>query len=261
MACSHQLPSITESIAIHGDYILVGDMLASVTALKYDGSKQPPVIEEIGADEVVREVTSLETLSDTLAIGAERDGHLFVIERIANPANDINNNTNIAMSSANLPIEDPLLETVSEWNVGDLIQKFQFGSLGNIDPDLKSSTPTASTLLSSSLLFATVNGAIGIIADLTEERYKLLWHVQNNMTKVIKSIGGFNHSDWRNIAATLERKEERSYFIDGDLIESFLDLTPQQMQQVIDGHNNGKRLDYSIEDVCKVVEELMSLHS
>ncbi|CAO3646398.1 unnamed protein product [Cunninghamella blakesleeana] len=252
--CSHHLSSITESIAIHGDNILVGDMLASVTALKYDNNKQPPVIEEIGADEVVREVTALEALSDTLAIGAERDGHLFVIERIVNSANDLSSN-------ANLSIEDPLLETVSEWNLGDVIQKFQFGSLGNIDPDLKSSTPTSSALLSSSLLFVTVNGAIGIVADLTEERYRLLWHMQNNMTKVIKSIGGFNHTDWRNIAVTLERKEERSYFIDGDLIESFLDLTPQQMQQVIEGHNNGKKLDYSIEDLCKVVEELMSLHS
>ncbi|CAO3622733.1 unnamed protein product [Cunninghamella echinulata] len=269
MTCSHQLPSITESISIYGDYILIGDMLASVVAIKYDTSKQPPVIEEIAADEVVREVTSLEAISDTLAIGAERDGHIFVVERIPNSTNDVNyniNNTNTATisslsSSANIPIEDPLLETVSEWNLGDLIQKFQFGSLGNIDPDLKSSTPTAlSTSSSPTLLFATANGAIGIIADLTEERYKLLWHMQNNMIKIVKSIGGFKHTDWRSIA-TMERKEESSNFIDGDLIESFLDLTPQQMQQVIDGHNNGKRLDYSVEDLCKVVEELMSLHS
>lgn len=59
----------------------------------------------------------------------------------------------------------------------------------------------------------------------------------------------------------MDRNEESSHFIDGDLIESFLDLTPQQMQRVIDGHHGGKKLDHSIEDLCKVVEELMSLHS
>lgn len=51
------------------------------------------------------------------------------------------------------------------------------------------------------------------------------------------------------------------HFIDGDLIESFLDLTPQQMQMVVDGRNGGRRLEKSVEDLCKVVEELMSVHS
>lgn len=58
----------------------------------------------------------------------------------------------------------------------------------------------------------------------------------------------------------MDRKDEAVNFIDGDLIESFLDLTPQQMQEVVDGIHGGRKLDRSVEDLCKVVEELMSAH-
>jgi DNA damage-binding protein 1 len=58
----------------------------------------------------------------------------------------------------------------------------------------------------------------------------------------------------------MDRKDEAVNFIDGDLIESFLDLTPQQMQEVVDGIHGGRKLDKSVEDLCKVVEELMSAH-
>lgn len=58
----------------------------------------------------------------------------------------------------------------------------------------------------------------------------------------------------------MDRKDDAVNFIDGDLIESFLDLTPQQMQSVVDGAHGGRKLDRSVEELCKVVEELMSAH-
>lgn len=68
------------------------------------------------------------------------------------------------------------------------------------------------------------------------------------------------YSRWRNISLPTGEDNSR-HFIDGDLIESFLDLTPQQMQMVVDGRNGGRPLEKSVEDLCKVVEELMSVHS
>ncbi|KAI9248675.1 hypothetical protein EDC94DRAFT_664152 [Helicostylum pulchrum] len=38
----------------------------------------------------------------------------------------------------------------------------------------------------------------------------------------------------------MDRRDEAVNFIDGHLIESFLDLTPQQMQEVVDGLYNGR---------------------
>lgn len=46
------------------------------------------------------------------------------------------------------------------------------------------------------LLFATVSGAIGVIATLTAEKYALLHHLESNMSKVIKGVGGLSHASY-----------------------------------------------------------------
>ncbi|KAI7892669.1 mono-functional DNA-alkylating methyl methanesulfonate N-term-domain-containing protein [Mucor mucedo] len=233
--CSKRLPSITESIATYKDIIITGDMAYSVVALRYDAKTESLV--EIAAHERLKEVLAIEAADENLYIAAERDGHLFVVEKCHEEG--VN--------------DEPILETVSVWHLGDVIRKFRFGSLGmnNADPDGKPEAPT--------LIFATASGAIGLIADLTADRFKLLDQMQYNMTRIVKSIGDLSHTDWRSVSI-MDRKDEAVNFIDGDLIESYLDLTPQQMQEVVDGLYGGRKLDKSVEDLCKVVEELMSAH-
>ncbi|KAI8994749.1 CPSF A subunit region-domain-containing protein [Pilobolus umbonatus] len=234
--CSIQLPSLTECLTTYGDMIISGDMAYSVVVLRYDEKSQTLV--EIAAHERLKEVLAVEAINDKLFIATERDGHLFVVERSVDESGN----------------DEPLLETVSSWHLGDVVRRFRYGSLGmnTTDPDI---SPLPATLL-----FGTVSGSIGVIADLTAERFKLLDQMQYNMNKVVKSIGDLSHIDWRSVSI-MDRKEEAANFIDGDLIESFLDLTPQQMQEVIDGQHGGRKLDLSVEDLCKVVEELMSIHS
>ncbi|ORX47787.1 hypothetical protein DM01DRAFT_256916 [Hesseltinella vesiculosa] len=244
--CMYSLATLATSISTYGDLITIGDMVASVTLLKYDDKLR--CIEEIAADERCREITSLESYNDSLAVGAGEDGHLFVVERVGQSSHPA------APSTSQMPMEDPALETVSEWHLGEIVQKFRFGSLGSKAADINNS------LNRHALIYGTVNGGIGLIADLSEDRFKILYHMQQNIAKVVPSFGNLCHNDWRSVA-TLDRKEDSSHFIDGDLIEGFLDLTPEQMQHVVDGHGGGKKLDLGIDELCKIVEELMSLHS
>lgn len=54
------------------------------------------------------------------------------------------------------------------------------------------------------------------------------------MARVIKPVGKIEHSFWRSFAT--ERKVEPCEgFIDGDLIESFLDLSSDKMKEVANG--------------------------
>ncbi|KAI8364768.1 mono-functional DNA-alkylating methyl methanesulfonate N-term-domain-containing protein [Radiomyces spectabilis] len=237
--CHYKLPSITESLITYNNLIVAGDMAVSVVVLSYD--ERGRTFRELAAEEQPKEITALEVLDEHSSIAAEKEGHLFIMQR-RDPEKLEDEH------------DEPLLHTASQWHLGDLVHRFRFGSLRmNVsDPDSSPITP--------SLIFATASGAIGVIADLSEERFKLLWQMQNNMNKIVRSIGDLSHSDWRSISM-MDRKEKCSNFIDGDLIESFLDLTPQQMQGVVDGHNGGRKLDLTVEDLCKVVEELMSVHS
>ncbi|KAI8090127.1 mono-functional DNA-alkylating methyl methanesulfonate N-term-domain-containing protein [Gilbertella persicaria] len=232
-SCSKRLPSITESITTYNDLIMTGDMAYSVVVLSYDPKTE--TLTEVAAHEKLKEIVAIEASDENLYVAAEREGHLFVVERCQDES------------------DEPILETVSVWHLGDSVKRFRFGSLGMnaSDPDRN---PEASTLI-----FATTNGSIGLIADLSAERFKLLDQMQYNMSRIVKSIGDLSHIDWRSVSI-MDRKDDAVNFIDGDLIESFLDLTPQQMQGVVDGVAGGRKLDKSVEDLCKVVEELMSTH-
>ncbi|KAI9249998.1 mono-functional DNA-alkylating methyl methanesulfonate N-term-domain-containing protein [Sporodiniella umbellata] len=233
---SKRLPSVTGCIATHGNFITTGDMAYSVVLFQLDQTTQQLV--EVAAHEKSQEVLAMKAIDDNLTLGAEKEGHLFVMEHCQDEAS----------------VDEPLLDMLSVWHLGDTVSRFRFGSLGmsNADPDSSPATP--------SLIFATSSGSIGVIADLSPERFKLLYQMQCNMCRVVKSIGELSHTDWRSVNIS-NRKEEAIHFIDGDLIESFLDLSPQQMQSVVDGSQGGRKLDLTVEDLCKVVEELMSLHS
>ncbi|KAG1406486.1 hypothetical protein G6F58_009813 [Rhizopus delemar] len=233
---SRRLPSVTKCMTTHENFIMTGDLAYSVVMFQYD--RQSDQLLEVAAHEKTKEVLAMKAIDSNLVIGAEREGHLFVLEHCQDEAS----------------ADEPLLDVISTWHLGDVVSRFRFGSLGmnNVDPD---SSPIAP-----SLIFATASGAIGVIADLSPERYKLLYQMQCNMCRVVKGIGELSHTDWRNVNI-MYRKEEAMNFIDGDLIESFLDLSSQQMQNVVDGLHGGRKLDLTVEDLCKVVEELMSIHS
>lgn len=68
-------------------------------------------------------------------------------------------------------------------------------------------------------------------------------------------MGGFSHEQWRSFSN--ERKQNElvaTNFVDGDLIESFLDLSKPRMDEV------AVHMEISVEDLCKRVEELTRLH-
>ena len=96
------------------------------------------------------------------------------------------------------------------------------------------------------------NVAYRKIADLEYDEV-FLAKLQSKLTKVIHGVGGFEHKDWRsfhNGLATLEAKG----FIDGDLIEAFLDLKKDKAAEV------AKALGVSLSDLTKHVEDLARMH-
>lgn len=58
--------------------------------------------------------------------------------------------------------------------------------------------------------------------------------LQNKLSRVIKSVGKIEHSYWRSFNTEL-KMEPSEGFIDGDLIESFLDLSNDKMKEVAEG--------------------------
>ncbi|KAF9599350.1 hypothetical protein IFM89_036807 [Coptis chinensis] len=103
------------------------------------------------------------------------------------------------------------------------------------------------------VIYGTVNGVIGVIASLPHEQYLFLEKLQSNLVKVIKGVGGLSHDHWRSFNNEKKTADAKK-ILDGDLIESFLDLSRKRMEEI------SKAMSVSVEDLCKRVEELTRLH-
>jgi DNA damage-binding protein 1 len=198
--CGHHGHIIVLYIAVRGDFVVVGDLMKSVSLLQYkppgsNGSSDGVgSIEEVAKDFDANWMTAVSTIDDHTFIGAEHEYNIFTVRR-----------NNDATSDE----EKKRLEVVGAFHVGEFINAFRHGSLVmqvpqapdtlTVAPPIEGSSgdsssgamamsldgptavaggpgadaaadpamPTAPTLL-----FATVNGVIGVVAQLPPKQYQ-----------------------------------------------------------------------------------------
>lgn len=64
--------------------------------------------------------------------------------------------------------------------------------------------------------------------------FEFLSDLEKSLATVIKGVGKITHSYWRSYHTEI-RREPADAFVDGDLIETFLDLSKSDMEAVVDG--------------------------
>uniref|UniRef100_A0A8C1Q4Y6 Damage-specific DNA binding protein 1 n=1 Tax=Cyprinus carpio TaxID=7962 RepID=A0A8C1Q4Y6_CYPCA len=237
--CNHYNNIMALYLKTKGDFILVGDLMRSVLLLAYKSMEGS--FEEIARDFNPNWMSAVEILDDDNFLGAENAFNLFVCQKD---------------SAATTDEERQHLQEVGLFHLGEFVNVFSHGSLvlQNLG---ESSTPTQG-----SVLFGTVNGMIGLVTSLSEGWYSLLLDLQIRLNKVIKSVGKID-ATWRSFH-TERKTEQATGFIDGDLIESFLDLGRAKMQEVVStlqiDDGSGMKREATVDEVIKIVEELTRIH-
>ncbi|KAF2894969.1 hypothetical protein ILUMI_11202 [Ignelater luminosus] len=240
LECSHFNNIIALYLKTKGDFVLVGDLMRSMTLLQYktmEGS-----FEEIARDYNPNWMTAVEILDDDVFLGSENSFNMFVCQKD---------------SAATTDEERLQMQEVGQFHVGDMVNVFRHGSL--VMQNLgETSTPT-----SGCVLFGTVGGAIGLVTQIPSEFYDFLLELQNKLSTVIKSVGKIEHSYWRSFHTDI-KTEPCEGFIDGDLIESFLDLSSEKMKEVAEGlqlvGEGGMKQECTVDDLIKMVEDLTRIH-
>jgi len=252
----------TVSLRSVGDFIVSADMMKSITVFNY--KQQEGTMEEIARDNNFYWMSDIEVVDQDVTIGAENEYNIFTVRRNTTSENEEERRT---------------LEVVGRYHVGDLINRFHHGSLvmntaakttDNDDVDMsgKKDNGSKSTRdgkledILKPIIYATVSGAIGIIARLTKEQYDYFLQIQEAMNTVVKGVGFFKHEDYRAFKIA-GRKEKANNFLDGDLIESFLDLRKERQRQVAAEVRNLTKNDEisSIDEIVRRIEELaVTLH-
>ncbi len=95
-------------------------------------------------------------------------------------------------------------------------------------------------VISSQMLYGTVDGTIGSILGLCGKTYAFLATLQHAMVAIIKPVGNLSHAHyqaWRRD----ETRHGTCGFVDGDWIKKFLDLDHPTMDRVIHKMNANPR--------------------
>ncbi|CAB9504646.1 damage-binding protein 1 [Seminavis robusta] len=290
---------------------IVGDLMRSISVVQY--YPQHDTLEEIARDFNTNWTTAIEMLNDDVYLGAENWNNLFVLRR------------NTKSQSEEIRCR---LDTIGEFHLGEMVNKFMKGSLvmphssnsaantrkstrrGSVTSPTKKKTADGTSpskggqgaavrirrppvVIGSQTLFGTVEGTLGCILGLDVRTAAFFSCIERAMTKVIRPIGDFGHQKFRAFDAE-RRIHPHHGFVDGDLVESFLDLDRTTMDAVVkemnrdggwevdrgtmspssgrEGGSGGDKGDANpdvdpvdhpelvVEDVVAMVEEMAMLH-
>jgi hypothetical protein len=124
------------------------------------------------------------------------------------------------------------LDIVSEFHLGDFVNKFTPGSLVMLPSEAGDDAETTTAPhCSNRQIFVTISGAIGVVFNVSPALFGFLNRLQTSMRQVVRGIGGFSHAEWRSWSNNLripsplvETERSSRGFVDGDLVEAFLEL-------------------------------------
>ncbi|KAJ1899334.1 DNA damage-binding protein 1a, partial [Kickxella alabastrina] len=251
VVCSQQAQIAALSLCISGDTIVVGDVLASAAVFRYreDGGRHrlvpvardaagvwttavaalPPPLPQnralLAPPPVDMEMSPRLPVFDQAFASAEcarfvvADAHHNII-RIAVPG------AAAAASSEDADVEDRTA-VEARWHLGDQINVIRAGALVMDIPD-----PEFPDFLRPHLLFGTLHGALGVMASVENGHVgRILDRLQTNLAHLVPTPGMWDYQKWR--AYKSDQRECMAFgVLDGDLIETFLDL-PTEIQRKV----------------------------
>jgi len=243
---------------------IVGDLMRSIGLVQY--YPQHDALEEVARDFNSNWTTAVEMLNDHVYLGAENWNNLFCLRR------------NTASQSEEIRCR---LDTIGEYHLGEMCNKFMCGSLvmpvsssnagsgnsatskhrrrmaGSPQKKKAASSPgkasaggsgrRAVVVTGSHTLFGTVDGTLGVILGLDGRTAAFFGTLERAMAQVIRPVGDLSHSRYRSVEAE-HRVHPAHGFVDGDLVESFLDLDRTTMEAIVAEMNRdgGWEVDESV---------------
>lgn len=250
-------------LAVHGNFIAVGDMMKSTTVVEYipasgggdddadeEGAKKNKTPESMDVDDNGEKKTTPATpaklegraryyqaswvtavchIEDETWLEADGFGNLSVLERNVN----------------GVTIEDrQRLRATCEMNLGDMVNRMQ--------PIAVETNPNA--MVHPKAFLATVEGALYMFGTVSPNAQDLLMRLQAKLDATVTGFGKTTFASYRGFRNQEREADEPNRFIDGEMLERFLDLDEETQKEVAQG------LGPSVEDLRNSIEELKRLH-
>ena len=99
-----------------------------------------------------------------------------------------------------------------------------------------------------------VEGSIYLFGLISPDYQNLLMTLQSNLGALVAAPGDMDFAKFRAFKNTVREEEEPMRFVDGELVERFLDVSEEVQRKAIEG------LGVELEEVKGLIEGLRRLH-
>ena len=218
-------------IAVTGDIVAIADIMKSVSVVQYKRGKagESDTLVEVARHFQTAWSTAVAPVDEDTYLESDAEGNLMVLHRNVN----------------GLTADDRRrLEVTSEMQLGEMVNRIR-----------PINVPTsAGAAVTPRAFLATVEGSIYLFGLIADDRRDLLMRLQANIAEFVQSPGGYRFAKWRGFRNAVREAEEPFRFVDGELIESFLDCGGAMQEEMVQG------LGVDVDEVRAMVEALKRMH-
>lgn len=238
-------------LSARGDMLLVGDIMKSCFVCHWDETQNRLV--ESARLPTLNFMTAVAIMDDQTYIAADNFSHMFTVARHAGASTeeerarlDVVGEYSVGEMVNVIRPGSLVMQPVShEHGVGDASAAGEAKTApiagsssssaalpGISSSGSSSSAPAADAsklvnvpqMVQSRMLWGTTMGSIGVIAPIPKALYPFLKRIEKAMADTIPTAGSFAHAEHRAWQSDQRVAEAHRLYIDGDLVENFLEL-------------------------------------
>jgi DNA damage-binding protein 1 len=207
--------------------------MKSVSLVEYTQGRAglPDTLSEVSRHYETMWGTAIANVDDNTYLEADAEGNLIVLQR------DV---------TSYVEEDKRRLRVTSEMLLGEMVNRIR-----RIDVQ-----PTPNATVIPRAFLATVDGSIYLFAMIAEGKQDLLMRIQAKMADMVKSPGEVPFNKFRGFRSGVRDMGEEGplRFVDGELVEAFLNLDAEAQVKVVEG------LEIGVEEVRGLVESLKRIH-
>ncbi|KAL9128690.1 MAG: hypothetical protein Q9217_002683 [Psora testacea] len=241
--CTYRTSTAPIDLAIHEPtkQIAIADLMKSVSIVTYtpaspsDPSSTTHKLEETARHFQTAWGTAVAHVDEDTWLESDAEGNLMVLFQ------DIN-----ALSAD----DKRRLRAVSEIRLGEMVNRIR---------PLFVYTPASAPVLPKAFM-ATVEGGVYLFGLIGPAYLDLLMRLQSALAPLVESLGDVPFQLYRAFRNQVRQEEEPERFVDGELIEGFLDLDARMQEKVVEELGVTAEEKGGVEGVRELVEGLRRLH-
>lgn len=228
---SYRTSTAPIDVAVTGDKIAVADLMKSVSIVQYTKGTngQDDILEEVSRHYDTTWGTAVANIDEHTYLESDAEGNLLVLDEDINGFSEEDRRR---------------LRVTSDMLLGEMVNRIR-----RIEVQ-----PTPGAIVIPRAFLATVEGSIYLFALIAPQYQDLLMRLQENMAEKVQSLGNVPFNRYRAYKTSVRESDEPNRFVDGELIERFLDCDEQVQESIVQG------LNVDVEEVKSIVEALRRLH-